>query len=167
MNTGQAAISWADLIIIAAKVATALEWSAIKNKRNPAPEGGRSIADLFGAEWNLQLGREDATQPDPEVPIPSVNSSVDQIRVCVILGQQSVPPYVSKHRCVNCCLKCPNKHLHHAQSCRTSSARLETLLCHPMELVDTLAFRLTHMWVGSEHLGVHRQAQVEAGKDRQ
>ena len=74
-------MTWADLIVIGAKVATVLEWNEIKEKRNPSAEGGVSIAKLFGAEWQLQLGREDATQPDPEVKIPTTDSSVDQIRV--------------------------------------------------------------------------------------
>lgn len=77
---GQAPVTWADLIVIGAKVATLLEWNEIKEKRNPKGEGGVSVANLFGAEWQIQLGREDATQPDPEVPIPTTDSSVDEIR---------------------------------------------------------------------------------------
>ena len=78
---GQAPITWADLIVIAAKVTTVLEWAGIKEKRNPSAGGGVSIAQLFGAEWQIQLGRQDATQPDPEVSIPTLDSSVDEIRV--------------------------------------------------------------------------------------
>lgn len=78
---GQAPVTWADLIVIGAKVATLLEWNEIKEKRNPKGEGGVSVANLFGAEWQIQLGREDATQPDPEVSIPTTDSSVDEIRV--------------------------------------------------------------------------------------
>ncbi len=81
VGAGQAPISWADLIVIAAKVTTVLEWAGIKQKRNPANEAGVSIATLFGAEWQIQLGREDATQPDAEVAIPTLDSSVDEIRV--------------------------------------------------------------------------------------
>ena len=74
-------MTWADLIVIGAKVATLLEWNEVKEKRNPKGEGGVSVANLFGAEWQIQLGREDAAQPDPEVSIPTTDSSVDEIRV--------------------------------------------------------------------------------------
>ena len=80
-SAGQAPITWADLIVIAAKVTTVLEWADIKTRRNPAAEGGVSIASLFGAQWQLQLGRPEASEPDAEVQIPTIDSSVDEIRV--------------------------------------------------------------------------------------
>lgn len=111
-------MTWADLIVIGAKVATLLEWNEIKEKRNPKGEGGVSVANLFGAEWQIQLGREDATQPDPEVPIPTTDSSVDEIRVSCDTSVKALSlgaPYL----------------LPHSKFCWSSQNAKDTVICCP------------------------------------
>ena len=78
---GQEAISWADLIVLAAKVAHVQLWTAGKVKRASVASGGSTIAEAFGAAFPLPLGRVDATQPDPAAQIPTQSSSPADVKV--------------------------------------------------------------------------------------
>lgn len=77
---GQEAISWADLIVLAAKVAHVQSWTAQKVKRATIASGGSTIAEAFGAAFPLPLGRVDATSPDPPAKIPIQSSSPSDVK---------------------------------------------------------------------------------------
>jgi len=62
---GQAPISWADLIVLAAKVAVLQGWRAIKIGRAQTESGGKLIADAYGADWPVRLGRVDSAEAGP------------------------------------------------------------------------------------------------------
>jgi L-ascorbate peroxidase len=79
-TVGQGAISWADLEVLAVKVAMTLGWVAIKVKRSSIASGGTVIADAFGAAWPVSLGRLDATEPDAPVSIPSDDASPEEVK---------------------------------------------------------------------------------------
>ncbi len=81
-SVGQAPITWADTIVVAGKVATELSWVDIKIKRAALESGGRTIAEQFGTEFPLQLGRLDATEPDAASGLPSFDAPVEEITVC-------------------------------------------------------------------------------------
>lgn len=81
-KVGQAPITWADTIVVAGKVATELSWVDIKIKRAAIESGGRTIAEQFGTEFPLQLGRLDAIEPDAPSALPPLGSPVADITVC-------------------------------------------------------------------------------------
>ena len=78
---GQEPISWADLIVLSAKVAHVLSWTESKVKRATVASGGSTIADAFGAAFPLPLGRVDATSPDDAVQIPNQSASPAEVKV--------------------------------------------------------------------------------------
>lgn len=80
-NVGQAPITWADTIVVAGKVATELSWVDIKIKRATIESGGRTIAEQFGTEFPLQLGRLDASEPDTPSSLPPFGAPVADITV--------------------------------------------------------------------------------------
>lgn len=53
--------------MIGLKVASRLAWLDIKTKKSTLKSGGETIADQFGAAWDISLGRKDANDADPEV----------------------------------------------------------------------------------------------------
>lgn len=79
-QSGIAPISWADLEVMALKVATRLLWRDIKLSRASVASGGSTIADNFGAEWVVNLGRKDADEPDPEGRVLQPNASVQEAK---------------------------------------------------------------------------------------
>ena len=79
--SGQEPISWADLIVLSAKVAHVLAWTEQKVKRATVASGGSTIADAFGAAFPLPLGRVDATSPDESVQIPAQSASPAEVKV--------------------------------------------------------------------------------------
>lgn len=79
--SGQEAISWADLIVLAAKVAHVQLWTAAKVKRASIAADGTLIAEAFGASFPLPLGRVDATAADPQVPVPGQSASAGEVKV--------------------------------------------------------------------------------------
>ncbi|KXZ46294.1 hypothetical protein GPECTOR_45g164 [Gonium pectorale] len=78
---GSGAISWADTIVLAAKVATQAEWARIKINRAQIASGGETIAGpAFGAAWPVRLGRVDATTPAPAGKVLAPDASVAEIK---------------------------------------------------------------------------------------
>ncbi|EFJ45738.1 hypothetical protein VOLCADRAFT_105827 [Volvox carteri f. nagariensis] len=78
---GSGPISWADLIVLAAKVTTQAQWASIKRSRAQIASGGDVIAGpAFGAAWPVRLGRTDSTVPGPAGRIPSADASVGDIK---------------------------------------------------------------------------------------
>lgn len=82
MHAGYGPISWADLEVLATKVANEAAWSKIKRARG-VPSAGDVISSAFGAAWQVKLGRLDADKPDPEGRIPKADASVAQITVSI------------------------------------------------------------------------------------
>ncbi len=78
---GQEAISWADLIVLAAKVAHVQSWTAQKVKRASIAQDGSTIAEAFGAAFPVPLGRVDATSPDAPVQVPTQSASPAEVKV--------------------------------------------------------------------------------------
>lgn len=81
VHTGQEPISWADLIVLSAKVAHVLAWTRQKVKRATVASGGSTIADAFGAAFPVPLGRVDATSADEPVKIPTQSASPAEVKV--------------------------------------------------------------------------------------
>lgn len=81
MHAGQEPISWADLIVLSAKVAHVLAWTQQKVKRATVASGGSTIADAFGAAFPVPLGRVDATSADEPVKIPTQSASPAEVKV--------------------------------------------------------------------------------------
>ncbi|KAL3132609.1 hypothetical protein ABBQ32_009138 [Trebouxia sp. C0010 RCD-2024] len=77
---GQGPISWADLIVLAAKVAHVLSWTEQKVKRATVASGGSTIADAFGAAFPVPLGRMDADSADDAVKIPTQSASPAEVK---------------------------------------------------------------------------------------
>lgn len=77
---GQEAISWADLIVLAAKVAHVQSWTAQKVKRASIAKDGSTIAEAFGAAFPVPLGRVDATEPDSAVQLPTQTASPAEVK---------------------------------------------------------------------------------------
>ncbi|KAL4428092.1 hypothetical protein ABPG75_002181 [Micractinium tetrahymenae] len=62
---GQGPISWADTIVLAAKVALEKAWRQDKIDKAADAEKGAFLAESFGNPIFLKLGRKDATEPAP------------------------------------------------------------------------------------------------------
>ena len=78
---GQEPISWADLIVLAAKVAHVQLWTSGKVKRASVAADGSTIAEAFGAAFPVPLGRVDATSADRQVSIPQQGASAAEVKV--------------------------------------------------------------------------------------
>ena len=74
-------ITYADLEVMGLKVATRLAWLDVKVKKSTIQSGGETIADQFGAAWDVSLGRRDAVAADPEGRLPQPGASTKEIRV--------------------------------------------------------------------------------------
>jgi hypothetical protein len=74
-------ISFADLEVIGAKVATKAAWRKAKGSKAKADEGAAAVLDQFGAEWETRIGRKDATGPDQEGRLEGLSGSVDKVQV--------------------------------------------------------------------------------------
>ena len=83
---GFALISYADLEVLAAKVANEKDWAKIK-RANGVPSSGDIISSAFGAAWPVKLGRIDATEPSPAGLVPSSDASVQEITVSHLIQQ--------------------------------------------------------------------------------
>lgn len=79
-TAGQEPISWADLIVLSAKVAHVLAWTQQKVKRATVASGGSTIADAFGAAFPVPLGRVDATSADEPVKVPTQSASPTEVK---------------------------------------------------------------------------------------
>ena len=80
VSAGYGPISWADLEVLAAKVANEASWRVIKTKGG-LPSSGDVISSAFGAAWPVKLGRHDADKPDPANRLPLPEASVQEITV--------------------------------------------------------------------------------------
>ena len=74
------------------KVATRLAWLDAKVKRSTIQSGGETIADQFGAAWDVSLGRRDAEAADPEGRLPQPGASTQEIKVHAEAGLLLRPP---------------------------------------------------------------------------
>eukprot|EP01025_Chloroclados_australasicus_P016354 TRINITY_DN1816_c0_g1_i1.p1 TRINITY_DN1816_c0_g1~~TRINITY_DN1816_c0_g1_i1.p1 ORF type:complete len:347 (-),score=44.86 TRINITY_DN1816_c0_g1_i1:341-1381(-) len=77
---GSGPISWADLIVVAARFAAKQSWFDIKLKRASNAAGGEIVASAFASEFPLDLGRIDATEPNVSGKILADDASVKEIR---------------------------------------------------------------------------------------
>ncbi|GIL48968.1 hypothetical protein Vafri_5468 [Volvox africanus] len=88
---GSGPISWADLLVLAAKVSTQAQWATIKRSRAQIASGGDVIAGpAFGAAWPVRLGRVDSTVPAPSGRIPAADASVEEVKA--FMEKLGVPP---------------------------------------------------------------------------
>lgn len=79
---GMEPITWADLIVLGAKVATLKQWFAAKKARLGPGADIDTISSAFGADWPVVLGRVDSTTPDAAGRVPDpATASVQEVRV--------------------------------------------------------------------------------------
>ena len=76
-------ISWADVMVLGAKVAAERSWFIAKKTRLGAGADVDTISKAFGADFPVFLGRQDATAPDSPVAFPDPGSPL-QVRVCFL-----------------------------------------------------------------------------------
>jgi L-ascorbate peroxidase len=76
---GSGPISWADTLVLAAKVAIGDEWREIKLARAANPAGGDTIVKAFGAAWDVRLGRLDSSEAAPNRAL-GPNADTDTMR---------------------------------------------------------------------------------------
>ena len=100
---GQEAISWADLIVLSAKVAHVLSWTQQKVKRATVASGGSTIADAFGAAFPVPLGRVDATSADEPVKVPTQSASPAEVKVWEGKGRVMCMLAQFSMACMLCC----------------------------------------------------------------
>ncbi|GLC42901.1 hypothetical protein PLESTB_001812400 [Pleodorina starrii] len=85
---GSGPISWADLLVLAAKVTTQAEWARIKRSRAQIASGGDVIAGpAFGAAWPVRLGRVDSPVaaggrvPSADAPVSEIKAFMERLGV--------------------------------------------------------------------------------------
>lgn len=76
---GQQPISWADTIVLAAKVGTEAAWAVERQQRASTPEGKRNSL-MFPNPIAVRVGRIDATEPAPAGRVPAPGTSIEEIR---------------------------------------------------------------------------------------
>ena len=81
-------ISWADVMVLGAKVAAERSWFMAKKTRLGAGADVDTISKAFGADFPVFLGRQDATAPDSPVAFPDSGSPL-QVRVRFLLTSGS------------------------------------------------------------------------------
>lgn len=77
---GAGPLSWADLLVLAAKTAVQKEWFALKVKRVGDKESADTVAKAFGSAWDVKLGRVDTATPAPAGRALSQNASTEEMR---------------------------------------------------------------------------------------
>ena len=82
-------VTWADLMVIAAKATTQADWRDLKLKRASRPEGGDTIVRAFGSAWDLRLGRLDDDSAPPGHALGPNASTAEMKEFMLKLG---VPP---------------------------------------------------------------------------
>ena len=81
-HAGIPPISWADTIVLGAKVSAEQSWVVAKKARLGAGADIDTISSAFGADFPLNLGRTDTTQPDPAGRFPDASTaSPEEIQV--------------------------------------------------------------------------------------
>ncbi|KAK9812426.1 hypothetical protein WJX73_009908 [Symbiochloris irregularis] len=78
---GQGEYSWADVLVLAAKVTAQKLWASVKIKQSglQGDEAG-VISSVYGADFPVKLGRVDATKPDPSGRVPKPDARVQDIQ---------------------------------------------------------------------------------------
>lgn len=75
-------ITWADLIVLGAKVAAEKSWFTAKKARLGAGADIATISSAFGADFPVVLGRTDSTAPDAPGRFPDpATASVQEVKV--------------------------------------------------------------------------------------
>ena len=75
-------ITWADLSVLAAKVAAQKSWFAAKKARLGPGADIDTISSAFGADWPVVLGRMDSSAADAPGRVPDpTTASVQDVRV--------------------------------------------------------------------------------------
>jgi L-ascorbate peroxidase len=77
---GQAPLSWADTIVLAAKTTQELAWREDKISKAADPAKGAIIADGFGNPIRVRIGRVDATEPAPAGRIPADGAALEEVQ---------------------------------------------------------------------------------------
>eukprot|EP00878_Enallax_costatus_P021417 GHUV01022668.1.p1 GENE.GHUV01022668.1~~GHUV01022668.1.p1 ORF type:complete len:293 (+),score=57.94 GHUV01022668.1:504-1382(+) len=72
-------ISYADLLVLATKVATMDAWKTVKLKKTQTTSGGEIIATVYGTDWPVRLGRQDSSEAAPAGRIPNDDAPVAEI----------------------------------------------------------------------------------------
>lgn len=84
---GQKNISWADTIVLAAKVTQDMAWREEKLKKNP--KNGEYLVENFSTPITIRLGRRDASEPDAAGRFPAPGSSPSEVRAFMsLLGEK-------------------------------------------------------------------------------
>lgn len=82
---GSGPISWADLLVLAAKISTQLGWKAIKLGKAVTSGGGDVLSSAaFGAAWPVRLGRVDSGVPGPAGKIPQADAPVAEVKAYLL-----------------------------------------------------------------------------------
>ncbi|KAF8056140.1 AK1 [Scenedesmus sp. PABB004] len=76
---GSPAISYADLLVLATKVATTAAWKEVKMKRVQTTSGGEIITSVYGTDWPVRLGRLDSAAPGPAGRLPPAGAPVADV----------------------------------------------------------------------------------------
>lgn len=77
-------ITWADLIVLGAKVGAEASWRGAKLARLGAGADIDVISSAFGADFPVVLGREDSTTADPAGRVPPRSATPLQVKVSLI-----------------------------------------------------------------------------------
>uniref|UniRef100_A0A061RD54 L-ascorbate peroxidase n=1 Tax=Tetraselmis sp. GSL018 TaxID=582737 RepID=A0A061RD54_9CHLO len=79
-GTGQANISWADLLALAGKVTTQQSWRESKINRAETAQGGQTIADYFGTPFEVKIGRIDSSDADAGLSVPGPDAPIEEVK---------------------------------------------------------------------------------------
>lgn len=79
LPAGSGPIGYADLLAMAAKVATQAAWAEVKMKRVVTESGGKIITEVYGTEWPIRLGRVDSSDGGAAGRIPADDAPVAEI----------------------------------------------------------------------------------------
>ncbi|PSC75757.1 Thylakoid lumenal 29 kDa chloroplastic [Micractinium conductrix] len=79
-NEGQGPLSWADTIVLAAKVASEAAWRQDKIDKAADAVKGAFIADSFGNPIDVKLGRIDAASANPSGRVPATDASLEEVQ---------------------------------------------------------------------------------------
>lgn len=94
---GSGPLSWADTLVLAAKVAVQAQWREIKVKRAATPDGGEQIVKAFGSAWDVRLGRVDSADAAPQRAL-APGASAEEMRTFMLkLGAKpDAGPFAAK-----------------------------------------------------------------------
>lgn len=78
-KSGAGPISWADLLVLAGKVATLKQWNEEKKQKLADPT---ALGLIPVVPWPTVLGRIDVAEAAPAGRIPQPDADVQEIKVC-------------------------------------------------------------------------------------